>query len=115
MPTTDIHTQRSTSGIGNAWDFFDRQRVIIQQLTADASTLDRLSAAISDLESCDRGAPVLLRQYAKLGARALAFHVDRHFGNALDCLIVVDLREADPATLRQSLPPELRRSNVFSS
>lgn len=26
MPTIDIETQRSTSGIGNAWDFFDRQR-----------------------------------------------------------------------------------------
>jgi len=28
MPTIDITTQRNTSGIGNAWDFFDRQRVI---------------------------------------------------------------------------------------
>ncbi len=28
MPTIDINTQRSTSGIGNAWDFFDRQRTI---------------------------------------------------------------------------------------
>lgn len=26
MPTIDIVTQRSTSGIGNAWDFYDRQR-----------------------------------------------------------------------------------------
>jgi outer membrane receptor protein involved in Fe transport len=26
MPTIDINTQRSTSGIGNAWDFYDRQR-----------------------------------------------------------------------------------------
>ncbi len=26
MPTIDIVTQRSSSGIGNAWDFFDRQR-----------------------------------------------------------------------------------------
>lgn len=28
MPTIDIVTQRSSSGIGNAWDFFNRQRVI---------------------------------------------------------------------------------------
>ena len=28
MPTVDINTQRGTSGIGNAWDFFNRQRVI---------------------------------------------------------------------------------------
>ena len=28
MPTVDITTQRSGAGIGNAWDFYDRQRVI---------------------------------------------------------------------------------------
>jgi len=28
MPTVDINTQRGASGIGNAWDFFNRQRVI---------------------------------------------------------------------------------------
>jgi Carboxypeptidase regulatory-like domain/TonB dependent receptor len=27
MPTIDINTQRNSGGIGNAWDFFDRQRV----------------------------------------------------------------------------------------
>ena len=26
MPTVDIVTQRSGAGIGNAWDFYDRQR-----------------------------------------------------------------------------------------
>ena len=26
MPTVDIVTQRSSAGIGNAWDFYDRQR-----------------------------------------------------------------------------------------
>lgn len=28
MPTVDINTQRGTSGIGNAWDFYNRQRTI---------------------------------------------------------------------------------------
>lgn len=28
MPTIDISTQRGSGGIGNAWDFFDRQRTI---------------------------------------------------------------------------------------
>lgn len=28
MPTIDIDTQRNSGGIGNAWDFFDRQRVV---------------------------------------------------------------------------------------
>ena len=28
MPTIDINTQRNSGGIGNAWDFYDRQRVL---------------------------------------------------------------------------------------
>jgi hypothetical protein len=28
MPTIDINTQHNSGGIGNAWDFFDRQKVI---------------------------------------------------------------------------------------
>lgn len=28
MPTVDINTQRNSGGIGNAWDFFDDQRVL---------------------------------------------------------------------------------------
>lgn len=28
MPTIDINTQRNSGGIGNAWDFYDRQKVI---------------------------------------------------------------------------------------
>ncbi|MBC8165981.1 MAG: carboxypeptidase regulatory-like domain-containing protein [Bryobacteraceae bacterium] len=28
LPTIDIYTQRGSGGIGNAWDFFDRQRVV---------------------------------------------------------------------------------------
>lgn len=38
MPTIDINTQRSTSGIGNAWDFFDRQRVISAAETMSYTT-----------------------------------------------------------------------------
>ena len=89
-------------------------RQSIHQLAVNSGTLDRLSAAITDIEPCGDGVPVLLRQYAKLGARALAFHVDRQFGNALDCLIVVDLRRADPAALRQFLPREQRGKVVFA-
>ena len=37
--------------------------------------------------------PVLLKQYLKLGGELVAFHVDRRFADALDGLIVVDLRK----------------------
>jgi hypothetical protein len=40
---------------------------------------------------------VLLRQYLKLGGKLLGFNVDRAFSNALDGLILVDLRETPAA------------------
>lgn len=62
---------------------------------------EALSAGISEMEGPGRGIPVLLRQYLKLGAQVLDFHVDRGFANALDCLVLVDLRRTERATLRR--------------
>jgi putative hemolysin len=56
--------------------------------------LDDLSALIADLECDGKGVPILIRQYLKTGGRHLCFNVDRHFSNALDALIMVDLRAA---------------------
>ncbi len=56
--------------------------------------LDDLSALIADLECDGKGVPILMRQYLKTGGRLLCFNVDRHFSNALDALIMVDLRTA---------------------
>ena len=61
--------------------------------------LDALSSLIADLESDGKGIPVLLRHYLKTGGRVLAVNVDRRFSDALDALIVVDLRKAPPAFL----------------
>lgn len=38
MPTIDINTQRNSGGIGNAWDFFDRQRTINASNTVSFTT-----------------------------------------------------------------------------
>lgn len=62
---------------------------------------EALSAGISEMEGPGRGIPVLLRQYLKLGAQVIDFHVDRGFANALDCLVLVDLRNTERATLRR--------------
>ena len=56
--------------------------------------LDELSAVVADLESDQKGIPVLLHQYLQLGGRILEFSVDRKFSNVLDGLIVVDLAKA---------------------
>ena len=63
--------------------------------------IESLSTLVADLEPDGKGAPVLLRQYLKLGGRMLGFNVDADFGNALDCLVLVDLRKTNPRVLRK--------------
>jgi len=62
--------------------------------------LDQLSRIIADLEPDGKGIPILLKQYMKSGGRVLAFNVDRAFANALDALVLVDLKNA-PAKVRR--------------
>ena len=50
--------------------------------------------------------PVLLKQYLRLGGELVAFNVDRKFANALDGLIVVDLRKTDQRILERYLGKE---------
>ena len=61
--------------------------------------LDELSEPITDVEADGKGLPILLRQYGKIGGKLLGFNVDRKFSNVLDGLVVVDLRQTDPAVL----------------
>ncbi|MBV9621012.1 MAG: lysophospholipid acyltransferase family protein [Gammaproteobacteria bacterium] len=75
---------------------------------ARAGDLGSLSGLIAGLEPDGKGAPVLLRQYLKLGARALGFSVDARFGDALDCLMLVDLRRTAPRLLRPYLSARAR-------
>jgi putative hemolysin len=63
--------------------------------------IDALDAQVRALDREGKGVPVLLRQYLRLGARALAFNVDDQFNNALDVLVVVDLPNAPAALLRR--------------
>ena len=46
-----------------------------------------------------QGVPVLLRQYLTLSGKLICFNVDPDFNNALDGLIVVDLRAIAPRTM----------------
>lgn len=63
---------------------------------AAPSEFDLLSKLVADLEPDSKGAPVLLKQYLKSGGKVLAFNLDRAFSNALDALVLVDLRTANP-------------------
>lgn len=62
---------------------------------------EEVSNLIADLEPDQKGIPVLIRQYLKLGAKFLAFNVDRDFGDCLDGLIVVDLLHTEGRVLER--------------
>jgi putative hemolysin len=63
--------------------------------------LDDLAELLADIETDQKGLPVLLRQYLKLGGKLLAFNVDHEFADALDGLIVVDLVRTDRKQLER--------------
>jgi putative hemolysin len=68
--------------------------------------LDELSEPIADVEIDGKGLPILLKQYAKVGGKLLGFNVDRKFSDVLDGLVVVDLRETEPAVLERYMGRE---------
>jgi putative hemolysin len=75
----------------------------------DATCLDDLeevSAVIAEIEADEKGVPILLRQYLKLGGRMLGFNVDPDFSNVLDVLIMVDLRRTEPRVLSRYMGRE---------
>jgi putative hemolysin len=76
---------------------------VISSLLPD---LDSLSNPISDIESDGKGLPILLKQYMKLGGKLLGFNVDPDFSEALDGLVLVDLRETDPVVLQRYMKAE---------
>ncbi|WP_394145739.1 lysophospholipid acyltransferase family protein [Vibrio atypicus] len=61
----------------------------------DLQLLSRVLARIDEGKSV----PVLLRQYLALNGKLISFNVDPGFNNALDGLILVDLRQVENKTL----------------
>ncbi len=66
----------------------------VKQLGRLLPSLEELSSSIQDLEADGKGLPVLIKQYLKVGGQLLGFNVDPHFSNALDVLVMADLRTA---------------------
>ena len=79
-----------------------------------ASTLIRdiqdLSELISDIERDQKGIPILLKHYMKLGGKFLAFSMDYNFSGVMDVLILVDLAKANRGMLERYMGPEGARS-----
>lgn len=69
-------------------------------------TLEDVSELVSEFESDNKGVPILLKQYLKLGGKILGFNVDPDFSDVLDGLILVDLTKTDRKILRRYMGDE---------
>jgi putative hemolysin len=78
----------------------------LKAVAAHCTDLEAVSAPVSDLERDGKGLPVLLRQYWRLGANVLGFNLDSTFSDALDGLMVVDLRKTAPQVLERHMGAE---------
>jgi len=67
----------------------------------EGRTLEEISAVISGVEPDGKGVPVLVKHYLKLRGSFVGFAVDPDFNNALDGLIVVDIRNMEGRQLLQ--------------
>jgi putative hemolysin len=73
---------------------------------ADLKDIEHLSRVIARIEHDSKGVPILLKQYLKLGGRLLGFNADDQFSDALDGLVVVDLRASEPRVLARYMGEE---------
>jgi hypothetical protein len=76
----------------------------ISPLTGELAELDEgireLSRRVMNLEPDEKGLPILVKEYVKLGGKFLAFSVDPDFGDAMDGLVAVDLDATSPKLLQ---------------
>lgn len=68
--------------------------------------IKQLTKRVSQLEGGQKGLPILLREYIKLGGQFLSFSVDAAFHDAMDGLVVVDLERTQPRLLALHMGPE---------
>lgn len=67
----------------------------------DCLDIEAVGALVEEIERGQKGIPILLRQYLKLGGQLLGFNVDPAFGNVVDGLILIDMLRTDPRTLEK--------------
>jgi putative hemolysin len=73
---------------------------------AGTREVEEISALIADVDPKQKGMPILLKQYLKLGGKLLGFNRDPHFNNVLDGLILVDLLQTPHQVLQRYMGKE---------
>ncbi|MCS6789500.1 MAG: lysophospholipid acyltransferase family protein [Bacteroidia bacterium] len=69
--------------------------------TVSVQSLQDVQDLIEELEGSHIRIPILIKHYLKMGARILAFNIDRSFSNAVDILMVTDLVKAESELMRK--------------
>jgi putative hemolysin len=77
---------------------------------AGIGSIDNVSELVAMQEGGERGVPILIKQYLKLGGRLLGFNVDRGFNDCIDGLIMVDLRQTELKVLQKYMGREAAES-----
>ena len=91
---SDLNNYKSTNPT-HPYRRGSHEKIWLKSLKGKDVSPDELSQWISNIEPDQKGIPVLLKHYLRLGAVILDFNVDPSFGNVVDGLILIDLRSAD--------------------
>ncbi len=82
----------------------------LEAACAQVHDILELSELISDIERDQKGIPILLKHYMRLGGELLGFSVDRHFSDVLDALVLVDLAQTETRLLERYMGAEGAKS-----
>ena len=85
----------------NPWHIKKLENPDLRLALAGTREIGELAALIADVDPNQKGVPILLKQYLKLGGKLLGFNRDPKFNNVLDGLILVDLRETPQKVLQR--------------
>jgi len=91
---------KATNPIKKPRNIFWTQEIIA--MLSDNKTISKL---VERMEG-DKGLPILIKQYLGLNGRLVSFNIDKDFNDALDGLIVVDLREVPEKSLARYMGKE---------
>ena len=88
---------------------------LLKWVKEEGRSIEDVSAIISGVEPDGKGIPVLVKHYLKLKGSFVGFAVDPDFGNTLDGLIVVDIRNMENRQLLNDFGEQGRDRILASS
>ena len=98
--------KRRASQVTPRQPYRSKEKVADTLVDLDTADLNVIADLLNTVEQDDKGVPVILRQYLKLGGQILGFNIDPDFNNSVDCLLWVDLMRTEVPLLRKYMSRE---------